>query len=492
MIQLDTIKKDLFPSFVVFLVALPLCLGISIASGVDPIKGLITGIIGGIVVAFISGCPLQISGPSAGLAVMVLHVVDVYGPHSLVPLGIIVGVFQLATAIFRVGHFFQATPPALLRAMLSGIGVLIILSQFYIMFDLELSSNGLNSLLGLPEIFYNIFTGQLSASQIQSAFITVFVLIFIGLWSLGKSTFFEILPAPLVSIVLAGVIVFFTGWDMKMIELPANFIEQSLHINYNEAFRNIDLNFVLYAIGFAFVASAETLLCVGAIDKMSKNRSNYNRTIFAQGIGNFATGLVGAIPVVGVISRSAANIEFGATTRFSSVMQGFWLAGFLLVPQLLFYVPIPALAGLLFYIGIKLLDPMSVWAYIRAWNKPSVIFFTTLALTVTVDLLAGVVSGFMVAILMLVIDVLKYDLDIEEDGDNKVLKFKGKLSFLDIPVLAKKLEKGQLENATNLEICLQEVEYLDPAINEHLTELKDQLEEKGLKIKIRHSKFDIH
>ncbi len=492
MTQIETIKKDFFPSFVVFLVALPLCLGISIASGVDPIKGLITGIIGGIVVAFLSGSPLQISGPSAGLAVMVLHVVDVYGPHALVPLGIIVGVFQLATAVFRVGHFFQATPPALLRAMLSGIGVLILMAQCYIVFDLEMSSKGLENLAGLPNVFAKLVSGQLSDVQMQSGLVAVFVLTILGFWSFGKSQLFEVLPGPLVSIVSAAVLVFFTGWDVRMIELPADIIGQSLNIDYNQAFANIDFNFILYALGFAFVASAETLLCVGALDKMSKQRSNYNRTIFAQGIGNFFTGMVGAIPVVGVISRSAANIEFGATTRFSSVMQGFWLSGFLLIPGVLGYVPIPALAGLLVYIGIKLLDLHIVSAYVKAWNKQSIIFFTTLSLTVGVDLLAGVLAGFMVAIILLVVDVLKYDLDIEEDGDNKVLKFKGKLSFLDIPVLAKKLEKGQLENATNLEICLQEVEYLDPAINEHLNELKDKLEEKGLKIKIRHSKFDIH
>ncbi len=492
MSQFETIKKDLFPSFVVFLVALPLCLGISIASGVDPIKGLITGIIGGIVVAFISGSPLQISGPSAGLAVMVLHVVDVYGPNALIPLGIIVGVFQLGTAIFKVGHFFQATPPALLRAMLSGIGALILMSQFYIVFDLDMSSNGLKNLLGLPQVFYNVISGNLSEVQIHSGLVALFVLVVLGLWSLGKSNLFEVLPGPLVSTVSASLLVYFLGWDMAMIQLPAHFIADSLNIDYNKAFSVIDFNFVLYAIGFAFVASAETLLCVGAIDKMSKKRSNYNRTIFAQGMGNFVTGLVGALPVVGVISRSAANIEFGATTRFSSVMQGFWLAGFLLIPQVLSYVPIPALAGLLIFIGIKLLDLFAVGKYIKAWNKPSVIFFTTLILTVSVDLLAGVVSGFMIAIFLLVIDVLKYDLDIEDDGDNKVLKFKGKLSFLDIPVLAKKLEKGQLEDATNLEICLQEVEYLDPAINEHLNELKDKLEEKGMTIKIRHSKFDVH
>ena len=485
-------NQQFFASFVVFLVALPLCLGISIASGVDPVKGLLTGIIGGIVVAFLSGAPLQISGPSAGLAVMVLHVVDVYGPQALIPLGIIVGIFQLTTAILKVGHFFQATPPALLKAMLSGIGALILVSQFYIIFDLPMSSNGLKNIFGLPEVFLNISTGSLTTVQIHSGMIALSVLTLLLLWERGNSKLFEILPGPLVATVVSAVAVSVLGWNMKMVHLPEDILAGLLNIDYRQGFSIVDLNFIIYALGFAFVASAETLLCVGAIDKMSKRTSNYNRTIMAQGLGNFVAGSLGAIPVVGVISRSAANIEFGATSRLSSIMQGVWLSICLFLPGMLGYIPIPALAGLLLFIAIKLLDFSKIWAYLKAWNKTSIIFFTTFALTIGVDLLAGVLSGFIVSIFLLVFDVLKYDLDIEEEGDNKVLKFKGKLSFLDLPVLTKKLEGEELGDATNLEFCLREVEYLDPAITEHLNELKDKLEAQGKTIKIRYSKIKIH
>ncbi len=486
------LKQELFSSFVVFLIALPICLGVAIASGVDPIKGLLTGIIGGIVVASISGAPLQISGPSTGLAVMVLHVVDVYGAPALIPLGIIVGLFQLLTAIFKVGHFFQATPPALLRAMLSGIGALILVSQIYIIFDLPMSSKGLQNIIGLPDIAGTIFGGQLTTVQIEAAIVALLVLAVLFLWNLGKSQIFEIFPGPLVSTLAASLLVYFLGWDMRMVNLPEDIFGKLLHINYGEGFAVIDWNFIAYSLGFAFVASAETLLCVSAIDKIAKTTSNYNRTIFAQGMGNFVAGLLGAIPVVGVISRSAANLEFGAKTRMSSIMQGFWLSAFLFLPAVLGYVPIPALAGLLIYIGIKLLDFKNMFAYIKAWNKTSLIFGTTFVLTITVDLLAGVLSGFVVAILLLVVDVLKYDLVVQDEGENKVLKFKGKLSFLDLPVLSKKLEGQDLGDVTNLEFCLREVDYLDPAISEHLNELKDKLESQGKTIKIRYSKFNIH
>ncbi|MEM7645708.1 MAG: SulP family inorganic anion transporter [Pseudomonadota bacterium] len=488
----DNIKTDLFASFAVFLIALPLCLGISIASGVDPIKGLITGIIGGVVVGIMSGAPLQISGPSAGLTVMVLHVVDVYGPQALVPLGIVVGLFQLFTAVFKVGHFFQATPPALLKAMLSGIGALILLSQFYIIFDLPMSSNGFKNLLGLPDVVLKIVSGDLTLSQVYSGLIGIIVIAILIVWNYGQWPLFEMLPGPLVSTVAAAAIVYFFEWEMNMISLPKNLFAEALSIIYSAAFEKVDLNFFVYAIGFAFVASAETLLCVSAIDKMAKKTSSYNKQIMAQGFGNLAAGLLSTIPVVGVISRSAANVEFGARTKLASILQGFWFGLFLLIPGVLGYIPIPALAGLLIFIGFKLLDIKHVFDYIKNYNKTSIIFFTTFFLTVFVDLLAGVLAGFAVSIFILVVDVLKYDLEIQEEGDNKVLKFTGKLSFLDLPVLSKKLQGQDLHDATNLEICLQEVEYLDPAINEHLSELKDKLEAQGKNIKIRYSKFNIH
>ncbi|MGH1468781.1 MAG: SulP family inorganic anion transporter [Bdellovibrionales bacterium] len=488
----QTFSQDLFASFVVFLVALPLCLGISIASGVDPVKGILTGIIGGIVVGFLSGSPLQISGPSAGLAVMVFHVVETYGVHALVPLGIVVGLFQLITATFKVAHFFQATPPALLKGMLSGIGALILLAQFYIMFDLPMHSNGLQNLVGAPKVLIDLFGGELSIVQTHSALVAGLVMLVLFLWGKGSSAFFELIPGPLISTVMAGVFVYFAGWEMKMVHLPADFISDALNINYAEAFSAVNLSFLIYAVGFAFVASAETLLCVSAVDKMAKTTSKYNKHIFAQGVGNISAGLIGGLPIIGVITRSAANIEFGAKTKMSSILHGIWIALVLMVPGLLSYIPVPALAGLLIYIGIKLLDVTHMFDYVRKYNKTSIIFFTTFFLTVGVDLLVGVLAGFMVSIFILVFDVLKYDLQIQDQGENKVLKFKGKLSFLDLPVLSKTLQNEDMDDATNLEICLQEVEYLDPAINEHLNELKNKLEAQGKNIEIKYSKFNVH
>ncbi|MBG59723.1 MAG: hypothetical protein CMJ16_04620 [Peredibacter sp.] len=485
-------KEDLFASIVVFLISMPICLGVAIASGLNPVAGIFTGIIGGVIVGIFSGAPLQISGPSTGLAVMVLHVVDVYGPTALIPLGIIVGVAQLATGFFKVAHFFQATPPALLKGMLSGIGAAILLSQIYILFDLKMSSEGLKNIAGLPAIFGNLFTGNMNELQTHSLILGAIVIVILALWSKGKHQIFELLPGPLVATVVASVLVLALGWEVKMVNLPENIFSKAFDYDYLGIFAALDMNFVLYSLGFAFVASAETLLCVSAVDKMARTDSNYNKQIMAQGTGNLVAGALGAIPVVGVISRSAANVEFGAKTKLAGILSGIWIGLFLFLPDVLAYIPIPALAGLLIYIGYKLLDIFHIWDYIRNRNKTSLIFFTTLCLTITVDLLVGVVGGFAVSILILVWDVLKFDLSVEQRGDNKVLKFNGKLSFLDLPVLSKKLKTQGLEDVSNLEICLREVEYLDPAILEHLDELKDKLESQGKKIEIHYNKFTMH
>jgi MFS superfamily sulfate permease-like transporter len=488
----DTISIDLFSSFVVFLIALPLCLGVAIASGVDPIKGIFTGVIGGLVVGMFSGSPLQISGPSPGLAVMVLEVVGIYGADALIPLGIIVGAFQILTYLFKVAHFFQATPPSLLKALLSGIGALIVLAQVYIMFDMKMSSNGITNLTGIPDIFRMMFSGGFTDSQTHSGIIGGLVILILYLWNKGNHQIFELIPGPLVSILIAAVTVYAFGWEMKMIQLPENIFANAFNNDYAAAFSKIDMKFYPLALGLAFIASTESLLCVSAVDKMAKTSSSYNKTILAQGIGNLVIGLVGAIPVVGVIVRSAANIEFGAKTRLSSLMLGVWLGIFLLLPSVLSYIPIPALAGLLIFTGIKLLDISHIIDYVKSRNKSTVIFFTTFILTITVDLLMGVIAGFVVAMFLLVLDVLKFDLEVEEKNNNKVLKFKGKLSFLDLPVLSKQLRSQNLDDATNLEICLQEVEYLDPAISEHLDQLKDKLESQGTKIEIHYNKMNIH
>lgn len=481
----ETFTKDVFASVVVFLVALPISLGIAMASGVEPIFGVLSAVVGGIVVSGLTGAPLQISGPSTGLAVMVLHVVQTYGASALVPLGLVAGAFQISIAVFRFGHLFQATPPALIKAMLSGIGFLIILSQIYILLRESLSSDSFENIINLPSVVMETFTGPNQDIVFFPLVIASLTVVILAFWSSRKETFFHLVPGSLIAILVSSILALVFEWKVRLIHLPEDLLGSISNINYIQAFQVVDMNFLLYAVGFAFVASVETMLCVSAVDKIAKTNSKYNKTILAQGIGNIFTGLLGAIPVVGVISRTAANLEAGARTKASGFLHGIWIALILVFPAALEYIPISALAGLLLFIGYKLLDPLHILDYFKNYNKTSWIFGVCFILTITVDLLVGVLAGFGIAIIILLFDVLKFDVMVEEKQGNKVLKFTGKLSFLDLPVVHKELAGHSEETPSNLEVCLREVDYLDPAIREHLKDWKDKMEAEGHKVKIK-------
>lgn len=480
------ITKDIFASFVVFLVALPISLGVAVAAGVEPHLGLTSAIIGGLIVSTISGAPLQITGPSTGLAVMILHVVQSYGVAALIPLGIITGLFQIAIALFRVGHLFQATPPSLVKAMLSGIGFLIIISQFYILLQTSMSSDSYMNILNFPSIVSKSLSNP-SESLIFGTLIAVLVLTVMVFWSKQKKAFFHLIPGSLVAVVTASLLCAIFGWNIPKLVLSHDLSNLFNNLDYSLAFTKLDFKFALYCVGFAFVASVETMLCVSALDKMAHTHSKYNRTILAQGIGNLIAGGIGTIPVVGVISRSAANVEAGAKTKLSGILYAVWITIFLFFPAVLELIPISALVGLLLFVGYKLLDLSHIIDYVKvkSYNKTSWIFATTFIITITVDLLIGVIAGFLVAIFELLYEVLKNDLVVEEEYGNKILKFTGKLSFLDLPVLDKKLKEHGTGQESNLEICLKEVQYLDAAIIEHIDQWAKRLEEKGVNVEIK-------
>jgi MFS superfamily sulfate permease-like transporter len=480
------ITKDIFSSLVVFLVALPISLGVAVAAGVEPYLGLTCAIIGGLVASTLTGSPLQISGPSTGLAVMVLHVVQKFGVAALIPLGIITGLFQMAIALFKVGHLFQATPPALVKAMLSGIGFLIVISQVFIFFGSPMSSDSYMNIINLPSMVNTGISGG-GNSLLYGGIVVALVLGIMIFWSKQKSIIFHLIPGSLVAVIVSAAITAGMGWDIPKISFSSSFADIFANIHYTQALDSISISLILYSIGFAFVASVETMLCVSALDKMTHTHSKYNKTILAQGIGNLFAGAIGTIPIVGVISRSAANVEAGAKTKLAGVLNAVWIMMIFFVPFVLQLIPIAALVGLLLFIGFKLLDLSHIFDYVKKYNKTSWIFATTFILTISVDLLIGVVAGFIVAIFILLFEVLKYDLIVEEEYGNKVLTFTGKLSFLDLPVLNKELNDAGNSAPSNLEVCLREVQYLDPTIKDHLDQWAIKMEKKGINVEIKNS-----
>ena len=444
----DNFNKDFLASIVVFLVALPLCMGIAIASGVPPVLGLISGMIGGIVVGSLAGAPLQVSGPAAGLAVMVFEAIDKYGMEVLAPMGIVVGAFQFSIFFFKLAIYFKAITPSLVKGLLGGIGALILISQFYVAVDGKPIGNGLQNIGHLPQLFGDLISG---AAGNRSAFAVAFATLFsIPLWQKFSGKLGKVLPGPLFAVFVATGSAMVFGTDLKFINIPANILNE-LNFISKESLSLISPAFFGTAVAIAIVATAETLLSVKAVDQMTGKTSDYNKEIRAQGLGNFIAGVFGALPITGVIVRSSANVESGAKTRGSAVIHGFWLILMVFIfGDILAYVPNATLAGILIFTGWKLLDVKSIPAMIKKSKNEAIVYFVTMGLIVAVDLLTGVVCGFIVSVAL--IAKRSKDLEVQEvdkSSDKVTYKFSGKASFLQIPKISTILSDLEQKNVND-------------------------------------------
>ncbi|MEP6168497.1 MAG: SulP family inorganic anion transporter, partial [Rhodopirellula bahusiensis] len=317
-------KQDFLASIVVFLVALPLCMGIAIASGVPVAAGLITGIVGGLVVGWFAGAPLQVSGPAAGLTVIVYQVVNEHGLLALGAVVLIAGTLQLIAGTLRLGRWFRAVSPAVIHGMLAGVGVLIVSSQFHVMLDDSPKQNGLANLASIPAAAYEALVHRDPAAGIG-----VIAIACLMAWKTLAKGRFALVPAPLIAIVVAAVMAGTMGLPVARVQMPDS-LSSAIHLPSLELLQSVPLNVLLQAgVLIAIVASAETLLCAAAVEKMKPEvKTDYDRELVAQGIGNIVCGALGALPMTGVIVRSSANVESGGQTRSSAILHGAWLLVF--------------------------------------------------------------------------------------------------------------------------------------------------------------------
>ncbi len=466
--------NDFLSSLVVFLVALPLCMGIALASGVEPMIGLLSGIIGGLIVGTFAGSPMQVSGPAAGLAVMVFQYVEKYGVEALVPLGVIAGVFQIIMYRFKLAQYFRAISPALIKGMLAGIGLLILISQIHIALINKPGGNGMKNILTLPSVFVNnLSTNPIAVTSFLLA-LSVVALIF--LWQKLLPNLNKRFPAPLFAIIVSSVIANVMGLSIDFVTIPKDLISEINFISFS-SFNSFSFGLVFSAIAIAFVASAESLLCVNAVDKMTGEKSDYNQEIFAQGLGNFIAGIVGALPLTGVIVRSSANIESGGKTRGAAIMHGVWL--FCLVfffPQVLQLIPIAALAGILIYTGLKLLNLKGIPEIFKEDKKEGMVFMLTLGLITTTDLLTGVIVGFVISLMTLLSEILTLDIEKKETSNEMNVLMKGKATFLHIPKISKELEEIELAEKKKVTIDLSDAQYVDKSIRDELSDWAESVE----------------
>lgn len=413
------LKADIPAGIVVFLVALPLCLGIALACRVNPLSGILAGIIGGIVVGLISGSTIGVSGPAAGLTVVVIQGIYELGSYQAFILALVMaGVIQIVLGVSRAGIIAYYFPSAVIRGMLAAIGIILILKQIphALGYEAHLSDSdssiqlsGQSTISEILQALQNLHPGAMSIF-----FTSLFLLIVLASPRFKKYTLFTYIPSVLWMVILtsmAGQIL--TGLDPSWALSPAQRVQLPVtssisdlagYLTYPDITRWRSPDIYLWALTIAAVASLETLLCLEATDKLDPERriTPANRELIAQGIGNTLSGLIGGLPITQVIVRSAANITAGARSALSTVIHGLLLLlSVLLIPHLLNHIPNASLSAILVIVGYKL---ASYQTHIQVWRlgwQQFLPYITTVFAILGTDLLKGVAIGLLVSLFLI-------------------------------------------------------------------------------------------
>ncbi|MEL6342414.1 MAG: SulP family inorganic anion transporter, partial [Myxococcota bacterium] len=387
--------REALASLVVFLIALPLSLGVALASGVPPALGLVSAIIGGLVVGRLAGSPLQVSGPAAGLAVIVFDAVQQHGLAALGAVVLIAGLLQLLGGALRLGRWFSLVPGSVTSGMLAGIGALILFSQVHVLMDAAPTGAPLSDLTALPSRLLDVVLGGPGASA-QALAIGLGTLAMIVLWERHRPRSLRSLPGALVGVGAVVAMSALTALPVAMVAIPERLLPDGL--GWLPALSQPGV----WASGIVLglVASAEAMLSASAVDELHHDRpkTDHDRELFAQGVGNVVAGVFGALPVTGVIVRSSANVDAGARTRLPAMLHAAALLVLVVVlPSLLAYIPTTALAAVLVYTGARLLAPFKLLAFWRTDRVEAVVFVSTAVAVVAVGLLEGVLLGLAMA-----------------------------------------------------------------------------------------------
>ena len=410
------IGKDAPASLVVFLVALPLCLGIALASGAEPIAGLIAGIIGGLIVAPISGSHVGVSGPAAGLAVIVYDGIQEVGFEAFLLAVVIGGLAQLVLGIVRAGVVGKYFPSSVISGMLAAIGIIIFIKQI----PHGLGYAGAEGTTKADKVFdvLLLLGDNISYASATATVVTFVCLAILLLWEtsfMKAQKFTKVLSGSLTA-VLAGIAVNLITRSgsgalttKQLVDVPtshaANGIDPSAWgslLTFPDFSAIGNSTIWILAATIAVVASLETLLCVEATDKLDPEQriTPTNRELLAQGVGNTVSGLIGGLPITQVIVRSSANIQTGNATKLSAILHGAWLLlFFLLAPTLLTYIPLGSLAAVLFVVGYKLAKPATFKRMYASGMKHFIPFVVTILAIVFIDLLKGLGIGLVVALI---------------------------------------------------------------------------------------------
>lgn len=627
--SLEALRTDFLSSFVVFLVALPLCMGIAIASGAPVAAGLITGIVGGLIVGFLSGQPMQVSGPAAGLTVVMYGIIQEHGLATMGAAVLVGGALQLLAGVSGLAQWFRAVSPAVIRGMLTGIGVLIAASQIHVMVDQAPKDSGPQNIMAIPaaladglelptwqsgeardfratklEALHALYaeqkqvydqlgrvlperamaddviperilretresqasvtqglgqfranlgnvearlgdpqeaarlrasteqawqasrlalaalnegrvedirpTQQATVAALQAPLgqlkshawagkLGVLTILIIVFWQVLTPKKMRLIPGPLVATVGVSAIAVLFTLPVLHVDVPDSLVE-GVNLLMPAELMKEHISFSLLVksgIIVALIASAETLLCATAVDLLHRGpRTNYGKELRSQGVGNMICGVLGGLPMTGVIVRSSVNVAAGARTRLSAILHGVWLLVFVAaLAFVLRMIPTAVLAGILVHTGWKLMNLRKNFIELRRYGKSEVaIWVATLSVIVLEDLLTGVLFGVFLAGIKLLyrFSHLETDLEVNREQSKASLVLAGTATFPRLPKLAAELEK--VPDNAELHVDLHDLRYIDHACLELFMTWAKQHESLGGRLVLDweylHARFD--
>ncbi|MGX1850074.1 SulP family inorganic anion transporter [Streptomyces sp. NPDC055299] len=451
--------RDLGASVVVLLVALPMSVGVAVASGLPAEAGLLTGIVGGLVVGLLPGSSLQVSGPTASLTVLVFEAVKTYGVATLGVIVIAAGLLQVLLGALRWGRWFRAVSVSVVEGMLAGVGLVIIAGQLYALADRTAPASGLGKITAIPGLVAGVFQSPqaLSALAIGAATIAVMVL-----WRRAPRTL-RAVPGPLVAVALATGASALLGLKVQKVQVRG--LLDSVHLVGPGDFGQLAQAGVLGSVvAIALIASAESLFSAAAVDRLNSGpRTDYDKELMAQGAGNTLCGILGALPLAAVIVRSSANVDAGARTKASRVLHGVWLLLFAaLLPFVLSVIPMAALAGVLVHAGWKLLPLGRIPAMWREHRSEAVVLVVTALAILLVNMFEGVLIGLALSVAKSAWETSHLRIRTRDTGTGPItVSLSGNATFLRLPRILDTLE--ELPSDRPVELELSGVRHLDHA-----------------------------
>ncbi|MBG7698989.1 SulP family inorganic anion transporter [Streptomyces sp. MC1] len=444
------LRQDFAASLVVFLVALPLCVGVAVASGVPAELGLVTGIVGGIVTGLMRGSSLQVSGPAAGMTVLVFEAVKEFGLPVLGVIVLVAGLLQVTMGLLRLGRYFRAISVSVVEGMLAGIGLVIIAGQLYPALAAKAPDSGLGKIAGVPGAFLDALGDTAALASLAVAAGTIAVLL---LWKHTPAKV-RAVPGPLAAVGLATLAAF--ALDLPVATVEVQGLLGSIQPPPLSAFGELaGVGLLGTVVAFTLIASAESLFSAAAVDRLhSGPRTQYNKELVAQGAGNMVCGVLGALPMTAVIVRSAANVQAGARTKASRVMHGVWLLLFAaLLPGVLAYIPIPALAGILIHAGAKLVPLRALTVLWREHRGEALVLAATAVSIVAVSMFEGVLIGLALAVVKTAWEASHVKLEIVDKGAGPIeAHLSGNATFLRLPKILDSLESLPQDRPVRLDL----------------------------------------